>query len=111
MDRERLTPAEFHILLSLADADRHGLGIVEEVEERTDGDLVLGPGLLYGSLKRMAEAGLVAETEAPEDADPRRRYYRITVTGRDAARGEATRLARTLRMARDKDVLDESVSG
>lgn len=111
MDRDRLTPTEFHILLSLADADRHGLGVVEEVEKRTGGEVVLGPGLLYSSLKRLAEAGLVAETEAPAGADPRRRYYRITRDGRVAARAEAERWARTLEGARDKQLLDERVSG
>lgn len=111
MDREHLTPAEFHILLSLADADRHGLGIVDEVEERTGGEVVLGPGLLYGSLKRLAEGGLVVDADAPDGADPRRRYYRLSVTGRAAARNEAARWARTLEGARDKDLLDERVSG
>lgn len=111
MDRERLTPAEFHILLSLADGDRHGLGIAQEAEERTDGEVVLGPGLLYGSLKRMQEGGLVADAPGPADTDPRRRYYRLTDRGRAAARQEAGRWARTLQVARDKDLLDERTSG
>lgn len=108
MSRDRLTAAEFHILLALADGDRHGLGIVEEVESRTDGEMRLGPGLLYGSLKRMGESGWVRdapERPSPELDDPRRRYLRITGKGRVVLGAEARRWARVLAVAEAKDVL------
>ncbi len=106
----KLTTASFHILLALADADRHGLGIVDEVERRTGGEVKLGPGILYGSIKKMAGAGLIEETTerpAPELDDPRRRYYRITSSGRLAVQAEARRWAQVVQVAREKDVLDE----
>ena len=103
-----LTPATFHVLLALADEERHGYGIMREVEERTGGELRLGPGTLYGSLKRMLGEGLVAE--AGERADPqlgdeRRRYYRITPLGRAAAAAEARRLDALVRLARSKRLI------
>ncbi len=106
----KLTTASFHILLALADADRHGLGIVDEVERRTDGEVKLGPGILYGSIKKMVGVGLIEESAkrpAPELDDPRRRYYRITEPGRRAMQAEAQRWAQVVQVARDKDVLDE----
>ena len=88
-----LTPAVFHVLLALADADRHGYGIAKEVAARTDDQVRLGPGTLYGTLTRMVEAGLVEERprqgRAAAAGDERRRYYRITTLGRDVARAEA----------------------
>jgi DNA-binding PadR family transcriptional regulator len=103
-----LTPATFHILVALVDEERHGYGIMREVEERTGGELRLGPGTLYGSLKRMLGEGLVAE--AGERADPqlgdeRRRYYRITSLGRAAAAAEARRLDALVRLARSKRLI------
>ncbi len=84
-----LTPAVFHILLALAQGERHGYGILKDVLEQTDGDVRLGPGTLYGTLQRLMEAGLVEEVPgiAPDaDHDSRRRYYRITKTGPPCAR-------------------------
>jgi len=102
-----LTPAVFHILLAVADGARHGLGIMEDVEIRTDGAVVLGPGTLYGTIKRMLEAGLIEEAQkrpAPEQDDPRRRYYGMTALGRRAAELEAGRLEQLLDIARMKKV-------
>ncbi len=103
-----LTPASLHVLLALADGERHGYGIMREVEERTGGELRLGPGTLYGSLKRMLGEGLIAE--AGERADPqlgdeRRRYYGITALGRATAAAEARRLDALVRLARSKRLI------
>jgi DNA-binding PadR family transcriptional regulator len=105
---EPLTPAVFHILLSLADGEKHGYAIMQEVAERTGGGLTMGPGTLYGTLKRMLEAGLVEESgERPDPAldDQRRRYYRMTRQGRRAATQEAERLEGLVRAARAKSLL------
>src|ERR1700730_18335328 len=103
-----LTPAVFHILLAIADGERHGYGIMQEVSARTDGKVILGPGTLYGTINRMLEAGLIEESG--ERSDPalnheRRRYYRITRKGRRAAVTEAQRLQELLRVARAKRLL------
>jgi len=106
-----LTPAAFQILLALVDQDRHGLGIVDEVEERTQGDVQLGPGTLYGTIKRLRETGLIEEAPAapdPSDDDPRRRYYAITPSGREVLAREARRLELLVRTARSKAVLDSA---
>jgi DNA-binding PadR family transcriptional regulator len=104
-----LTPAVFHILLALADADRHGYAIAQEVARRTDGDVRLGPGTLYGTLTRMIEARLIEEHARPRArataADERRRYYRLTTFGRQVARAEARRLDRLVDIARAKALL------
>jgi DNA-binding PadR family transcriptional regulator len=105
---ETLTPAVFHILLALADRDRHGYGIMLEIAERTNQELRMGPGTLYGTLKRMLEGGLVEECDERIDSDlsnERRRYYRITRRGRRAAADEAERLQALVRLARAKSVL------
>jgi len=105
---EPLTPAVFHILLSLADGEKHGYAVMQEVEERTEGALVMGPGTLYGTLKRMLEAGMVEESgERPDPAidDQRRRYYRLTRNGHRAAAKEAERLEALVRAARAKSLL------
>src|SRR5579872_3721583 len=105
---EPLTPAVFHILLSIVDGEKHGYAIMQEVEERTGGALVMGPGTLYGTLKRLLEAGLVEESgERPDPAldDQRRRYYRVTRQGRRAAIHEAERLEALVRAARAKSLL------
>jgi DNA-binding PadR family transcriptional regulator len=102
-----LTPAVFHILLALADRERHGLGIMSDVEERTGGAVVLGPGTLYGTIKRILDARLIEESKDRPDAaadDSRRRYYRITDLGRRVAELESRRLAQLLGIARDKKV-------
>ena len=108
MSAEPLTPAVFHILLSLVDGEKHGYGIMQEVSERTEGALVMGPGTLYGTLKRMLDAGLVEESgERPDPGldDQRRRYYQITRHGRRAAQEEAERLEALVRAARAKALL------
>jgi DNA-binding PadR family transcriptional regulator len=104
-----LTPPVFHILMALADEERHGYGIMQDVERQTAGALKLGPGTLYGCLKRMLAAGLVEETdERPDPAldDERRRYYRMTTLGERVARAEAQRLANAVVAARGKRLLD-----
>jgi DNA-binding PadR family transcriptional regulator len=91
-----LTPAVLQILLALADEERHGYGIMQEVETRTGGETRLGPGTLYGSIKRMLADGLIEESDERPDPgmdDERRRYYRITGFGRRVAGAEAERLA------------------
>lgn len=100
-----MTPQVFQILLSLADAPRHGYAIIADVRERTEGQMDLTPSTLYDALARLSDQGLIAETSAPADApsaDSRRRYYALTTTGRVAAEEESTRLARLLDMARAK---------
>jgi DNA-binding PadR family transcriptional regulator len=100
-----LTPAVFHILLALADEDRHGYGIAQEMARSTGGLVKLGPGTLYGTLTRMTDAHLVAETDSARGTDPRRRYYRLTPLGRSVARAEADRLANLVDLARGKSLL------
>jgi DNA-binding PadR family transcriptional regulator len=105
-----LTPAVFHILLALSDGERHGYGIMREIEARTGGAVRMGPGTLYGSIKRMLADGLIVETdERPDPAldDQRRRYYRITYRGERAAQAEAARLERLVGIARAKRLLPE----
>jgi DNA-binding PadR family transcriptional regulator len=103
-----MKPHWFQILLALADRDLHGLQIMEEVSERTDGEMHLWPGMLYGSLKRLLEEGLVAESEPPENAQAgggRPRYYSITDQGRERLRAEVRRLSGYLEAARAKNLL------
>ncbi len=98
-----LQPATFHILLALADHDRHGYAIIQDVADRTDGAIRLSPGTLYRSIQRMLEDGLIVEPRerpAPEEDDERRRYYRITPLGAAVARAEAGRMADLVKMAR-----------
>jgi DNA-binding PadR family transcriptional regulator len=98
-----LPVAVFHILVAVADRERHGYAIMQDVEARTDGQLRLSPGTLYGSIKRMLEDGLIEELDERPDArhdDVRRRYYRITSLGRRMAAAESARLAKLLRQAR-----------
>lgn len=103
-----MKPADFHILLVLANEDRHGLGIAKAVDEATEGAIRLGPGTLYRSLKEMTRRGLVEPTTAPDgEDDPRRRFYRITDEGLSHVRAEASRLARLVDVARANDVLSE----
>lgn len=103
-----LTPAVFHILLALADGERHGYGIMLEVTARSDGSVRLGPGTLYGSIKRLLAGGLIVESgERPDPAldDERRRYYRLTDFGARVAAAEAARLAGLVRLAASKQLL------
>jgi len=98
-----MPPATFHILLALAEEDRHGYAIIQDVAARTGGELKLSAGTLYRSIQRMLEQGLIVETRdrpAPEDDDERRRYYRITPEGRATAKAEARRLGQLVKMAR-----------
>jgi DNA-binding PadR family transcriptional regulator len=98
-----LPPAVFQILVALADQDRHGYAIMQDVAERTGGEMKLSPGTLYGSIKRMLEDGLIVELDDrpdPENDDERRRYYRLTRSGREVARAETDRLTTLLRQAR-----------
>ena len=103
-----LSPAVLQILLSLSAQERHGLGIAADVKEFTDGRTVLGPGTLYGTIKRMLDLGLVedvAESPRGDDDDPRRRYYRITALGRRALELEAQGLASLLNTALRRRIL------
>jgi DNA-binding PadR family transcriptional regulator len=106
MDPESLLPlptATFHILMALADEDRHGYAIIQDVEARTNGELRLSAGTLYRSIQRMLEQGLITEPRqrpAPDEDDERRRYYRITPFGVAVAKAEARRLEQLLRLAR-----------
>ncbi|MBZ5602925.1 MAG: PadR family transcriptional regulator [Acidobacteriia bacterium] len=99
-----LPPATFHILLSLADEDRHGYAIIQDVALRTGGELKLSPATLYRSIQRMLEQGLILEPRdrpSPEDDDERRRYYRITPFGKSVARAETRRLTQLVKFARE----------
>ncbi|MEJ2082059.1 MAG: PadR family transcriptional regulator [Acidobacteriota bacterium] len=98
-----LPTASFHILVALADRDRHGYAIMQDVAARTQGKVRLGPGTLYSSIRRMLEQGLVEEVREnpdPENHDERRRYYRLTQLGRRVATAEARRLKDLLNQAR-----------
>jgi DNA-binding PadR family transcriptional regulator len=103
-----LSSPEFQILLALADGEKHGYAIMQEVHTRTEGRTRLGPGTLYGAIKRMLGNGLIEETEErpdPQLDDQRRRYYRLTDAGRRVAVAEAERLAGLVRAAHEKQLL------
>ena len=107
-----LLPATFHILVALADDDRHGYAIIQDVAARTDGSIRLSPGTLYRSIQRMLEDGLIVETDerpSPEDDDERRRYYRLTTLGTAVAQAEAARLMDLVRMARARGLAPRKV--
>lgn len=98
----------FHILLALADKERHGYEIMREVDDRTEGKMRVGPGTLYGSIKRMLNDGLIEELDErpdPELDDERRRYYRLSDLGRRVAIAEAERLDKLVKSARSKKLL------
>jgi len=104
-----LNHSEFHILLALADGERQGYGIMQEVEQRSGETVKLGPGTLYGAIKRLIAAELIEESgERPTNDDDQRRrcYYRLTGRGREAVREEASRLAALVRVAEVKRLLD-----
>lgn len=108
-----LTPAVFHILLALADGEKHGYSIMQEVTRITNGAIRMGPGTLYGTIKRMLDAGLIEETdERPDPAldDERRRYYRLTAFGERVAQAEAARLALLLNVAHSKRLMGGAAS-
>ena len=105
-----LPAATFHILLALAEEDRHGYAIIQDVAVRTGGALKLSAGTLYRSIQRMLEQGLIVETRerpAPELDDERRRYYRITQLGAAVAKAEATRMAKLVKLARGMGFVPE----
>ncbi|HEX8882625.1 MAG TPA: PadR family transcriptional regulator [Candidatus Acidoferrum sp.] len=105
-----LPSATFHILMALAEEDRHGYAIIQDVARRTGGELRLSAGTLYRSIQRMLEQGMVIETRdrpSPELDDERRRYYRITPFGSKVAKAEVTRLAKLLRLARSQGFVPE----
>jgi len=107
-----LTPAVFHILLALADGDKHGYAIMKDVETQTAGRLKLGPGTLYGTIKRLLAADLIVEIDEradPELDDERRRYYRLTATGRKLAWEENQRLTLAVKAARLKRLSNHSL--
>lgn len=103
-----LTPAVFHVLLALADGERHGYAIMQEVAEHTEGQIKMGPGTLYGTIKRLIEAQLIEESDERPDAeldDERRRYYRLTGVGERVVRAEAHRYAAMVAVARGKKLI------
>jgi DNA-binding PadR family transcriptional regulator len=109
-----LTPSVFHILVALSDEERHGYGIMQDVARQTNDALQLGPGTLYGCLKRMLAAGMVEESDARPDPaldDERRRYYRMTPLGRRVVRAEAHRLADAVTAAKSRRLFDRPAAG
>jgi DNA-binding PadR family transcriptional regulator len=106
--QQPLTPAVFHILLALADGEKHGYSIMKDVEAQTAGKVKMGPGTLYGSIKRMLAAGFIEE--ADERPDPtldneRRRYYQLSNMGQKVLSAESQRLEQAVQIARQKHVL------
>lgn len=102
-----LTPAMFHVLVSLADHDKHGWAILKEVAERSGDKVQLSPGTLYGLIKRLLEQGLIAESDQRPPRhwdDQRRRYYRLTELGRRVAQAELERMQAAVREALAKDL-------
>jgi DNA-binding PadR family transcriptional regulator len=100
-----LTHVVYHVLLSLAHASRHGYGIIKDVEDRTDGRLILEAGTLYAAIKRLRDDGLIEERPAPSQTDARRRYYGLTGLGAGVLRGESLRLEELVELARGARVL------
>ncbi len=103
-----LTPAMFHVMLALADGDKHGYAILKEVEENTGGEVLLSTGTLYGIIKRLLGDGMIEECRQRRPAageDSRRRYYRLTRRGQRVAVAEAERMEKVLAMARGKRLL------
>jgi DNA-binding PadR family transcriptional regulator len=105
-----LTPAVFHILLALADGEKHGYSIMQEVETISEKRVKMGPGTLYGSIKRMLEANLIAESDERPDPtldDERRRYYKLTEFGERVLQAEARRLTRLVSTIQSKRALGD----
>ena len=103
-----LPSATLHILVALMGGEKHGYAIMGDVERLSDGAVRMGPGTLYGSIKRMLADNLIEEAErrsAPEPDDDRRRYYRLTTHGRDALAAEVQRYARVVEVARTRDLV------
>ena len=96
-----LSPQQFHILLALTDGERHGYGVIQDVEQRTGGDLRLGTGTLYTAIARLVVLGLIGDTGREDD---RRRYYRLLPLGRAVLRAETRRLEALVRHAHARGV-------
>lgn len=108
-----LTPAVFHILLALSGGERHGYGIMKQVEADSQGKVTMGPGTLYGSLKRMLDAGLIRESDKrvdPEMDDQRRIYYQITGSGAQALAAELERYQRIVTIAQNRNLFPKTFS-
>ena|ERR1043166_7588277 len=108
-----LTPAVFHVLLALVDDERHGYAIMQEVIESTKGRIKMGPGTLYGTIKRLLEARMIEESDErpdPELDDERRRYYRLTAIGQRAVKAEAMRYATVVEVVRRKRLIRRPVA-
>jgi DNA-binding PadR family transcriptional regulator len=106
-----LTPAVFHILLALSSGERHGYGLMKQVEADSQGKVSMGPGTLYGSLKRMLDAGLVTESDKrvdPEMDDERRIYYQITGTDAQALARELERYKRIVTLAQERKLYSKT---
>jgi DNA-binding PadR family transcriptional regulator len=107
-----LSPAVFHILLALSDGPKHGYRIMQEVERISQGKIKMGPGTLYGTIKRMLRDHLIEEVDersSSESDDDRRRYYRLTQTGRKILSAEAERLASLMQVVREKVPLRKTI--
>ena len=106
-NKEPLTPALFHVLLALADGDKHGYGIIKEVAAQTEGEVQLSTGTLYGIIKRLLSTGWIKEVRSPatKNDDARRRYYRLTEEGHAMAIEEAKRLEKLVERARHKRLI------
>ena len=107
-----LTPAVFHVLLALADGERHGYAIMQEVAASTEGRIKMGPGTLYGTIKRLLEIRLIEESDERPDPkldDERRRYYRLSGLGQRVVRAEAERYAAMVELARGKRLIGKAI--
>lgn len=108
-----LTPAVFHVLLALAGGERHGYAIMQSVLETTEGRVTMGPGTLYGTIKRLLESRLIEESDTRPDPaldDERRRYYRLAALGQRVVAAESKRYAALVRVARSKGLLAANAS-
>jgi DNA-binding PadR family transcriptional regulator len=106
-----LTPAVFHVLLALADGERHGYAIMQDVGQSTEGRIKMGPGTLYGTLKRLLDLQMIEESDErpdPQLDDERRRYYRLTGVGEQVVRAEARRYADIVALARGKKLIGKA---
>lgn len=104
-----LTPATFHILLALADGEKHGYSIMQEVTTLSEGQVKMGPGTLYGSIKRLLANGLITESAqrpTPDDDDERRRYYALSGLGQQVLKAEAQRLESLYHVVRARRILE-----
>jgi DNA-binding PadR family transcriptional regulator len=108
-----LRPSVFHILLALSDGDLHGYGIMQEVADHTGGQIKLGPGTLYGAIKRLLNDGLIVEADErpdPELDDERRRYYRMSDFGQKVLRAEVQRISKMVSVAQRKRLIPKTRS-